>query len=55
MWKSENMFFNWNYKTCLTDFILKKHEQDKSIVAITAATPGGVSFTKDFRQKSWTR
>ena len=25
MWKSENMFFNWNYKTCLTDFILKNN------------------------------
>ncbi len=39
------------YGSITTDFILKKHEQDKSIVAITAATPGGVSFTKDFRQK----
>ncbi len=39
------------YGSITTEFILKKHEQDKSIVAITAATPGGVSFTKDFRQK----
>ena len=39
------------YGSITTDFILKKHAQDNSIVAITAATPGGVSFTKDFRQK----
>ena len=39
------------YGNITTDFILKKREKDKSIVAITAATPGGVSFTKDFRQK----
>ena len=25
MLKSENMFFNWNYKTYLTDFILKNN------------------------------
>ena len=41
------------YGNITTNFILKKREKDKSIVAITAATPGGVSFTKDFRQKSW--
>ena len=39
------------YGNITTDFILKKREKDKSILAITAATPGGVSFTKNFRQK----
>ncbi len=40
-----------SYYSVTTDFILKKAEQDKTIVAITPATPGAYGFTKDFREK----
>lgn len=37
-----------NYYTLTTDYILKN--KDKNIVAITAATPGATSLTKEFRK-----
>lgn len=40
-----------SYYSVTTDFILKKAEQDKTIIAITPATPGAYGFTKDFRTK----
>lgn len=40
-----------NYNSITTDFILGKAQQDKTIVAITPATPGAYGFTKEFRQK----
>lgn len=40
-----------SYYSVTTDFILKKAEQDKTIIAITPATPGAYGFTKDFRAK----
>ena len=40
-----------NYNTITTDFILKKAETDKTIVAITPATPGAYGFTQEFRDK----
>lgn len=40
-----------NYYTITTDFILNKAQKDKSIVAITPATPGAYGFTQEFREK----
>ncbi len=40
-----------NYYNVTTDFILKKAQEDPTVVAITPATPGAYGFTKDFRQK----
>ncbi len=43
--------FEENYNNITTDFILKKAAEDKTVVAITPATPGAYGFTKDFRDK----
>lgn len=40
-----------NYYNLTTDFILDKASKDKTVVAITPATPGAYGFTKDFRAK----
>ena len=40
-----------NYDNLTTDFILDKAKNDKTVVAITPATPGAYGFTKDFREK----
>lgn len=37
------------YETITADFILDKYRKDKSVVAITPATPGVSGFTKEFR------
>lgn len=39
------------YHSITTDFILKKAELDKTVTAITPATPGAYGFTKEFREK----
>lgn len=39
------------YHSITTDFILKKAELDKTVTAITPATPGAYGFTKEFRAK----
>ncbi len=39
------------YESITADFILDKYSKDKSVVAITPATPGVSGFTKDFRAK----
>lgn len=39
------------YHSITTDFILKTAEQDKTVTAITPATPGAYGFTQEFRQK----
>ena len=39
------------YLSITTDFILKKAELDKTVTAITPATPGAYGFTKEFRDK----
>lgn len=39
------------YESITTDFILNKAKEDKTVLAITPATPGATGFTKDFRQK----
>lgn len=37
------------YEKITTDFILNKSKEDKTVLAITPATPGATGFTKDFR------
>ena len=39
------------YDTITTDFILNKAQNDKTVLAMTPATPGATGFTKDFRKK----
>lgn len=39
------------YHSLTTDFILRRAEQDKTVVAVTPATPGAYGFTPDFRAK----
>lgn len=46
---------NESYNSITTNFILKKAEKDKNIVAISPATPGAYGFTKDFREKLGTQ
>jgi len=38
------------YEKLTTDFILEKAKNDKTVVAITPATPGAYGFTKEFRE-----
>lgn len=40
-----------NYYNLTTNFLLEKAKTDKTVVAITPATPGAYGFTKEFRQK----
>ena len=39
------------YQSVTTDYILKKAQKDKSIIAISPATPGAYGFTQEFRGK----
>ncbi len=39
------------YEKLTTDFILAKAKEDKTLMAITPATPGATGFTKEFREK----
>jgi len=39
------------YASLTTDYILEKHQQDKTVIAITPATPGAYGFTPEFRKK----
>lgn len=49
--KSSQAVQTENYYTVTNDYILKKREEDKTVVAISAATPGAYGFSKDFRDK----
>ncbi len=40
-----------SYENVTTDYILNKAKNDKTIMAITPATPGAYGFTQEFRQK----
>ena len=40
-----------NYFTVTTDYILNKAKQDKTVFAISPATPGAYGFTREFREK----
>lgn len=39
------------YENLTTDYLLKKREQDKTVIAISPATPGAYGFTPEFREK----
>ena len=39
------------YESVTKDFILNKVQQDNTVIAVSAATPGAYGFTKDFRDK----
>lgn len=41
-----------NYTKVTTDYITKKYEEDKTVIAISPATPGATGFTPEFRQKA---
>lgn len=40
-----------NYYTVTTDYILNKHKEDPTIIAISPATPGAYGFTPEFRNR----
>lgn len=40
-----------SYASITADYLLKKKQKDKSIVAVTPATPGVSGFTPEFREK----
>lgn len=40
-----------NYFSVTTDYILSKAKKDKSVMAISPATPGAYGFTPEFREK----
>lgn len=40
-----------DYNSITKDFISKKAEEDKTVIAINAGTPGVFGFTKDYREK----
>ncbi len=40
-----------SYYSITTDYILKKHEKDNTVIAISPSTPGAYGFTKEFRNK----
>ena len=40
-----------SYESITADYILKKRDEDSTIIAITPATPGVSGFTKEFRSK----
>ena len=40
-----------SYESLTTDYLLKKHETDKTVIAISPSTPGAYGFTPEFREK----
>lgn len=40
-----------SYESITTDYILQKAKEDKSVIAISPATPGAYGFNKEFREK----
>ena len=42
--------FQESYDSITTDYILKKQKEDKTIIAISPATPGATGFSQDFRK-----
>lgn len=40
-----------SYESLTTDYLLKKHEEDPTLIAISPSTPGAYGFTPEFRQK----
>lgn len=46
---NEKIDFPKNNNDYIREYLLNKAKEDKTLVAITAGTPGAVGFTKDFR------
>ena len=46
-----NSLLDETYYTLTTDFLLKKAAEDKTLITVNAATPGGTGLTQDFRDK----
>lgn len=40
-----------DYNSITTDYILKKHQENPAVIAISPATPGATGFGQDFRTK----
>ena len=40
-----------SYESLTTEYLLKKHEEDPTLIAISPSTPGAYGFTPEFRQK----
>lgn len=40
-----------SYESLTTDYLLKKHKTDKTVIAISPSTPGAYGFTPEFREK----
>ena len=49
--ENKNVQICETYDSITTDFILNKSKEDKTVLAMTPATPGATGFTKDFREK----
>lgn len=43
--------FGETYDTLMTNYLLKKKQQDKTVIAVSPATPGICAFTPEFRSK----
>lgn len=44
-------FVKESYESLTTDYLLKKHETDKTVIAISPSTPGAYGFYPEFRNK----
>ena len=49
--KDSSGFVKESYESLTTDYLLKKHETDKTVIAISPSTPGAYGFTPEFRKK----
>ena len=54
-YKQQNTNKPETFDSITTDFILKKAKKDKTLVAITPATPGACGFNKNFREELGTQ
>ena len=50
--KESCSFVGESYESITADYITKKYNQDRSVIAISPATPGVSGFTKEFRDKA---
>ncbi len=49
--KDSSGFVKESYESLTTDYLLKKHETDKTVIAISPSTPGAHGFYPEFRNK----
>ncbi len=48
--RATNALVDETYASLTTDFLLNKASQDKNLIAVNAATPGGTGLTQEFRK-----